>query len=168
MSDLTFKCQKCGTCCRGLFVEEFGMLQGLCLSEEEAKQFDPKFIMPYIAIGDKEPATIVYYQLILADCPHLNDKNECKIYDKRPLICRVFPVHPDLNHTVILPKCPQIEKHWSREEKICPVAIEDDEIEGALTKINIRSLTHRKECLEKGLRFWYFDLAKKEWRRSEY
>lgn len=74
-------------------MEEFGMLQGLCLTKEEAKEFDPKFIMPYIAIGDKEPTTIVYYQLILADCPHLNEKNECKIYEKRPLICS-FPRSP--------------------------------------------------------------------------
>ena len=163
MSDLTFKCKKCGTCCRGLFVEEYGVLSGLCLTEEEAKQFDSKVIMPYLAIGDKKPTTIIYYQLVLSDCPHLNGKNECKIYEKRPLICRVFPVHPDLNGIVILPKCPEILKHWTKEGEISPVAIEDDEIESALTKITILSLTHKKECIEKGLRFWFFDLATGKW-----
>lgn len=167
MSDLVFKCKKCGTCCQALFVEEFGMLAGLCLTEEEAKNFDPKLIAPYIAIGDKKPTTIIYYQLVLSDCPHLNEKNECKIYEKRPLICRVFPVHPDPIRVQIMPKCPQIAKYWTKEGELCPVMIDDDEIEDALTKINILALTHRKECIEKGLEFWYFDLATRSWHLSK-
>ena len=123
--------------------------------------------MPYLAIGDKKPTTIIYYQLILADCPHLSEKNECKIYEKRPLICRVFPVHPDLNRVVILPKCPQIAKYWTKAGEMCPVIIEDDEVDSAVTQIDILALTWRKECTEKGLRLWYFDLATRKWRLSK-
>jgi Fe-S-cluster containining protein len=144
-------------------VNEGGVLSGLCLTKEESKEFDQRLVVPYLATGDKEPSNIIFYQLVLADCPHLNEKNECKIYDKRPLICRVFPLHPELGRVVLLPKCPQIGKYWTKAGEPCPVIIDNKEIEDASSKITHLFLIHRKECIDKNSKFWYFDLATKNW-----
>jgi Fe-S-cluster containining protein len=160
-----FDCKKCGFCCRTLLEnEKNGMVLGLSLiTEEETEMFDPKFIAPFVAIGVKVPTTVIFHQLILSECPHINEKNECMIYEKRPLICRTFPAIPEFNRVVILPKCPQIGRHFTSAGKMCPVFIEDDNIEEALKKANIIFLTWNQKCLEKGLRFWIFNLATKKW-----
>lgn len=144
-------------------MHEFGIVSGLCLTEEEAKMFEPKLIVPYVAIGDKKPTTVIFYQFILSDCPHLNEKNECKIYEKRPLICKVFPINPNLNRVILVPKCPQIGKFGGKAGEMCPVIIDDAVIEKASKEISIIFLSVQKECKEKGLKIWFFDLSTRKW-----
>lgn len=160
-----FECKKCGFCCRALLSEERnGVVLGLSLiTEEEKEMFDPKFISPFVAIGAEKPTTVIFYQLTLSECPHINEKNKCMIYEKRPLICRTFPVVSKLNGVVIQPSCPQIGKYYTSAGEMCPVFIEDDNSEEALNKTNIIFLTWKQKCLEKDLKFWIFNLATKKW-----
>ena len=163
MSDMLFECKKCGSCCGGLFVYEHGVVSGLSLTEEEAKLFEPKQVAPYMAIGDEKPRTIFFYQLTLTDCPQINEKNECKIYEKRPLICRAFPVHPKFGRAEIMPRCPQVGRYFSGVGTKCPVYIDDDKIETAVRQIILNALIWKQKCKQERLKLWIFDLATKRW-----
>jgi Fe-S-cluster containining protein len=94
-----FKCLKCGKCCRNLLKDEDGVVSGLMLFPDEIGLFPDKFVYPGLGLGfnrfdPAKPESIICYQLDLADCPYLSQENECQIYQKRPLICQVFPLHP--------------------------------------------------------------------------
>ena len=91
-----FKCQKCGHCCR-----VFGNISN-CLPlwewevnrlKELAKQKRISFnVKPVDLVFDKRTnlAVCVHYWLD-APCPFLIN-NECSIYEKRPLVCKGFPM----------------------------------------------------------------------------
>lgn len=104
-----FACLKCGTCCNRALSEK---LQGV----REAPYFKDKFQFCYartflplfdwevslFPVGSVLPHTVIYDQnndetividftLNVDTCPHLSDERVCKIYDKRPVICRFFP-----------------------------------------------------------------------------
>jgi Fe-S-cluster containining protein len=64
----------------------------LPLNERETKLFPSNAIAPKLAVGVEKPQTIVLFQLIVNCCPHVNEKNECQIYAKRPLMCQSFPI----------------------------------------------------------------------------
>ena len=116
-----------------------------------------------MAIGDKKPTNIILYQLNLSECPQINEKNECKIYEKRPLICRAFPVRPTFGRSIILPRCPQVGKYFAGEGTMCPVFIDDDKIEEAVSQIILNALTWKQKCMQERLKLWIFDLATKQW-----
>lgn len=113
-----FECKKCGHCCRylrrtrelDLTTEEkrpLYILPGieqtwLSLYEWEVDDFlaaarklgrEVKIIPVLIAIDQltNTPLGLVW-QLFMDKCPFLNESNLCDIYEKRPLICRLFPV----------------------------------------------------------------------------
>jgi Fe-S-cluster containining protein len=87
-----FKCKKCGNCCKDLFDFRRGEKRGLTLTTQEAALFSDKEIAPLAAFGFDSPNIIFLYQLSVKDCPHINIENHCTIYEKRPLICRAFPL----------------------------------------------------------------------------
>lgn len=163
IDESTFKCAKCGFCCKTLLTEEHGMVMGLSLTEEETKLFNPKLIAPFSAIGNKEPETIIFYQLTLAQCPHINEKNECRIYEKRPLICKVFPITPKLDKVTITPRCTQVGKSFTGEGEMCPLIFDNAEQEEALEKINLDAISTLQRCKETGSKIWVFNLATKRW-----
>jgi Fe-S-cluster containining protein len=159
-----FECKRCGFCCRTLFVYEDGKLFGLSLlTQEETKLFYPEIIAPYVAIGVKEPTTIIFHQLILSECPYINEKNECVIYDKRPIVCRLFPRIPKPTQLLVTPNCPQVGKRYNRVGEICPLDFDTPDQEEALTKMDFIYSDLRRICIEKGLNLWVFDLATKRW-----
>jgi Fe-S-cluster containining protein len=49
-------------------------------------------VSPRLAVGVKEPETVVLWQLNTNVCPLLGNANECQKYASRPLICRSFPI----------------------------------------------------------------------------
>ncbi len=92
-----FKCLHCGRCCRNILRGYNGIISGLVLFPDETELFPKETVFPSIGLGfDRidplKPESIVTYQIDSEDCPHLSEKNTCKIYDKRPLICRAFPL----------------------------------------------------------------------------
>lgn len=159
MSELTFKCIKCGFCCRSLFEYTSGALLGLALlSEEETKMFNKRHIAPHFGIGDEKPTHIISHQLALAVCPQINENNECKIYNMRPLVCRSFPLTTRLSRRIADLKCPQTGR-YCREGEICPVEFSEIE-EEALQRIE----EYLWSCFRRyGTKLWRFDLATKKW-----
>lgn len=95
MAKIVFKCLQCGRCCRSHLKEVDGALAGLGLFAEEKDLFPSEFVSPHVGIGwgaPSGPKYVVSYQLNVNDCPNLLPCNVCKIYDKRPLVCRAFPL----------------------------------------------------------------------------
>ncbi|MCD6203926.1 MAG: YkgJ family cysteine cluster protein [Methanophagales archaeon] len=72
-----FRCERCGECCRTLPIS-LGWDDIERLYKEEGEAFFDKLDDNAIENCLKTP------------CPYLNG-NRCTIYDKRPLVCRVFP-----------------------------------------------------------------------------
>jgi Fe-S-cluster containining protein len=87
-----FVCQGCAKCCSTLLTNNG--TTGLTLLPEEISLFQSSLIKPQYGIGtfpfDKK-FKILFYQLTDMVCPNLREK-KCSIYQKRPLMCRRFPV----------------------------------------------------------------------------
>ena len=90
---IKFECLQCGRCCIDILIDALGSLKGPYLSKEEAEVFPPDTVSPSIGRGhDVDNITVTRYQINQAHCPHLIEDNQCQIYDKRPLVCRRFPL----------------------------------------------------------------------------
>jgi Fe-S-cluster containining protein len=87
-----FQCQRCAKCCRNLLELRDDILRGLPLTEKEAQLFPKEIVSPKLGIGLTEVKEIVLFQLNVNCCPNINERNECKVYPKRPLMCQSFPI----------------------------------------------------------------------------
>ena len=161
MEFVQFRCEKCGFCCRTLLQDEPDSIIGLSLFPEEVTLFDPKIIAPFMAFGINEPTVVTSYQLTVAACPHISEKNECKIYEDRPLICKAFPIIPAFPNTMLAPNCPQIS-HQPNYRENGSVIFDDEQAEDAVQEINLR-IMRRLHNREKGSKLWLYDLATKKW-----
>jgi Fe-S-cluster containining protein len=161
MGYIQFKCERCGFCCRTLLENDPDYLIGLSLFPDEVKLFDPKIIAPFTAFGINKPTNITSYQLTVATCPHINEANQCKIYENRPLVCKAFPIIPEFPNSKIAPKCPQISHHTSYRENGSSL-FDAEESENAVREIYIRGFTEMQNT-EKGSKLWVYDLATKRW-----
>jgi Fe-S-cluster containining protein len=77
--------------------ENNGIIGGLMLFPDETELFPKEIVFPSLGVGfDKKdpskPECILTYQVDSRVCPYVSEKNICKIYDRRPLIYRVFPL----------------------------------------------------------------------------
>lgn len=163
-----FQCLKCGYCCRHLLNEvDFG-LAGLFLLPEETKLFPKDKIFPLYGFGIKgrsrpRPIEIGMYQYAEMTCIHLTQDNLCKIYDKRPLICRAFPLEVSPFGGCAHRECTAIKgmlREWEfvRVEEL----FDDPEIQANIA-INERLLQMARKYFPKVL--WAFDLKTKKWKR---
>ena len=157
MSGIVFTCKKCGTCCRNLIEDVHGVKTGLLLTVKEIGLFPSNMISPKLAIGREKPEKVIQYQLNVDNCPHVNEKNECQIYEKKPLMCKAFPYE---TQTVSV-KCPVIGSHM-KENQFCEVEISSTELE-ASEKMNRHILNRFKKFFQKGQRIWEFDLDIGNW-----
>jgi Fe-S-cluster containining protein len=154
-----FECNNCGLCCRTLLETNDGITLGLTfLTNQEKGLFKNEDIAPKLAFGKREPTTVLSYQLKHNVCPHLVN-NKCLIYDKRPLVCRAYPVTCTTGKNIADLKCPQVGK-FSAEELLYVVF--SDEIDETMTKIN--SLVDKSLKQAKGQSIWHYDLASKKWK----
>ncbi len=91
-----FSCRRCGVCCKNLITKAHGCHIGLFLMKHEVNLFPPSTVSPCWAIGMKGRSRprpdVKSYQLNVERCPHLSQKNLCRIYEKRPMICRAHPL----------------------------------------------------------------------------
>jgi Fe-S-cluster containining protein len=71
-----------------------GVLKGPTLTKNEVKLFPRDIVSP--SFGRGKNASNIYaitrWQINVNVCPFLMQNNECKIYEKRPLTCRRFPL----------------------------------------------------------------------------
>lgn len=85
---------------------EGGRRFGMYLSAEEKKLFPEELVVPLFGAG--EPVQPVAYQLAVDRCPHYQEEGglgSCAIYDRRPLVCRAFPV---TSRATVSPHCPSV------------------------------------------------------------
>jgi len=150
---------KCGTCCRSLLEESEGVLKGLTLTANETDLFPSSMVSPQTALGRKKPARIINYQLNVDYCPHINQRNECEIYDKRPLICRAFP-YIQGNFSV---KCPIFKKLFKREGLRVTFPMSHAEVEASLKRDRLTQ-NLLKRYWKKGSKMWIYDLRSKQWK----
>jgi len=153
MSVIDFACTKCGYCCRNLLNDEFGITQGLSLTEIEINLFDPTFVKPNMALGNQTTRNVITYQLNQAVCQHIDESNNCKIYDKRPLVCQSYPVEVTVRGGIVRADCPQ------------SFSIPNDGT--ALTEAGLIFNQYLKEKFnqfwDKGSILWFFDLSTNKW-----
>ncbi len=94
-------------CCKVTMVTtEGGRRFGMYLSPEEKKLFPEELVVPLFGVG--EPVQPVAYQLAVDRCPHYQEEGglgSCAIYDRRPLVCRAFPV---TSRATVSPHCPSV------------------------------------------------------------
>ena len=157
-----FHCKKCGSCCRNLFDELDGIRKGLLLTAKEAKLFPSDMVFPSLGIGTEKRKKIITYQLNAEVCPHIGDKNECLIYEKRPLKCKAFPF--DLAGFSI--KCPimSYRKVGQFYTDFAPSRLQYTSSE----KLDRYMLNRFRKYSSKGVRAWDYDLAKKKWVINSY
>ncbi len=153
MNYFEFNCSRCGACCRNLLTDEYGITNGLALTEEEICLFDSDSVKPNMGLGNGKSINIVTYQLNKNVCPHIDEKNNCKIYEKRPLICQSFPVEVTIKGGIVRPECPQslsIPKDGS--------ALTDAGL--IINQILMRKF---KQLGDKSSILWFFDLSSNKW-----
>lgn len=167
-----FKCKMCGTCCRNLLVN-FGQWKvGLFLFPKEVELFSPETISPMWAVGIKGRSrprlNVKIYQLNVNDCPYISKENRCRLYLRRPMICRAHPltihVDPFTNHV--------IAASVDRKCKACDEVPRDSY--GKLPTLFPKDILHANAVLTAQfsnvftLHFsegvWLFDLKQKIWK----
>jgi len=96
---ISFDCTKCGRCCEKLIKSPLESSSSIFLSKTESKLFPTNTIEPFWGRGkDSQEVEVISFQVSVEPCPHYDSQNkECKIYEKRPLACRRFPLMPSYN-----------------------------------------------------------------------
>jgi len=95
MRSIPFRCLKCGECCKHLAGRRFGMV----LTPAEYRRLN-RLARLHGTRLDAVPLVggvigARLYQMTHDVCPFLDRRrNRCKIYEQRPIVCRMFPLHP--------------------------------------------------------------------------
>lgn len=156
-----FECLRCATCCRNLLESKGGVQRGLPLTDKEASLFPNVLISPKLGVGTKEPEEVVLYQINVKCCPYINEKNECQIYAKRPLMCQSFPIVAG----AISNRCKTFSYRKPGITYTEPYNMDKQvEASGKLEKyVANRIKKHRG----KAIRIWEFDLTTKKWNQGQ-
>ena len=127
------------------------------LTKKETALFESKDVAPQFAIVPIEQKRIVFYQMKTSPCPHLNSQNKCRIYEKRPLICRSFPIMADY----ISSRCKVFSKRKPGQiyQDVYPMI----EMKEASKKISRYVMENFGKELKTGVQEWEYDLASRKW-----
>jgi Fe-S-cluster containining protein len=127
------------------------------LTKNETELFPAEAIAPQYAVGTVNQKKIILYQMKVGPCPKLSPENKCQIYEKRPLICRSFPIMADY----ISSKCKAFSyrKPGQIYQDIYPMT----EMKEANAKISRFVEAKIKKASKTGMREWEYDLASKKW-----
>lgn len=108
-----FHCHRCGHCCTHLSDRWDGDRQdgrfqalgdtpihrvptpgGLRMFSWEAGPFRDHTLHPMLVVpdGQREALVALAYEMEAERCPHYEDEAGCTIYDRRPLVCRAYPL----------------------------------------------------------------------------
>lgn len=166
-----FECLQCGSCCRNLRVNMGEWTLGLFLLPDETKFFPEDKIFPMWAIGLKgrsrpRPETIGVFQLDSATCIHMTEKNTCRIYDKRPVICHAHPLSLTIEqdrtiNASVNASCKGARKIPSNTHIKLSDYFSDDIIKAsAAASAYLQRMFHESAGL-----IWLFDLRSHKWKR---
>ena len=160
MSGKSFKCLQCGTCCRDLFDYVDSQKRGLTLTLDEATLFPENLISPLMAIGTEKPSLLILYQLNVNECPFIDQSNKCMIYEKRPLVCRAFPLTQGSYST----KCKLFGFAKNFPENSVKIAMDWGNIQlEAERTLDQYILENFEKWYRNGIATWSFDLATHQW-----
>lgn len=155
-----FRCLECGICCSDIFDDRGGEKRGLTLTPQEAQLFPKELIAPLAAFGFQQPETIFLYQLKTKDCPLL-DQNKCSLYEKRPLLCRAFPLSQGGYST----KCRQFRFAKNFPENFVKIVIDWGKTQlDAEKDVDAYIISSFKKYFAEGIASWSFDLATDKWK----
>ena len=152
-----FECLRCGTCCRSILQISNGIKRGIPLTEKEVRQFPSETVSPRLAVGSTRPETVILWQLNTNFCPNINSINQCQTYEKRPLICKSFPIVA----SAISNRCKvfsyrKVGFSYSEPYRMKSQLEASDKL-SAYIKNRIK-----KHCL-KGFKMWEYDLETNKW-----
>lgn len=166
-----FQCLKCGTCCRNLIVNFGDWTLGLILLPEETNLFPESLIAPMWGIGVKgrsrpRPEKVCVFQLNTKICVHLTDKNTCRIYAERPLICHAHPLNIQVAEGRLISasvngSCKGISRMPVNRNIKLSDYFEDDILEAN----TILSTYLERMFVESHGYVWLYDLASCKWKR---
>jgi Fe-S-cluster containining protein len=156
----------CGSCCKDLVVTIDRIASGLYLLPNELALFSDDIVFPCIGLDNSanlfNPEFIALYQMTANNCLYLTEGNKCGIYDKRPLVCRSFPLtlpqSKEISVPLISKKCRFMSK-YSRRGKVAKVDFSGPEEERAFGEIS----RYFKEVLGKYRWIRFFDFRTKLW-----
>ncbi len=153
----SFECQRCAVCCRTLLEDKAGFLRGLTLTEVETHLFPAEMIAPKLAVGETKPEAVILYQVMVNCCPHVTKENSCPIYERRPLMCRSFPIIAG----AISNRCRVFSYRKPGVHYSEPFHMKEQlQASDKLTK-HIRISVRKRS--KKGLTLWEYDLNSKKW-----
>lgn len=156
-----FECLRCASCCRNLLESKDGIQGGLPLTDKEASLFPNALVSPKLGVGTKEPEEVVLYQLDIMCCPYVNEKNECQIYSKRPLMCQSFPIVAG----AISNRCKTFGYRKPGITYTEPYSMER-QVE-ASEKLEKYVANRIKKHCSKVIRIWEYDLVTKKWLQGQ-
>jgi Fe-S-cluster containining protein len=139
-------------------------VNGLILLESEKDLFPKDMVKPHWGVGaaDRdEPEHILTYQLTANECPFYSEGG-CRIHDKRPLVCRAFPVlllsweRRELGWSG---NCSWVRKHFGGREVKNVEA--NAEVRAAATLASILSTETGITCAPPI--YWNYDLGTNKW-----
>lgn len=169
---MKFECLRCGECCSNLHIEtdlsgrvKDKVTLGLFLLPSERKLFPEESIVPLYGAGLKgrsrpRPEVTFAYQILENACPHLTDANLCKIYPKRPIACRAFPVNAE---NFLDSRCTWVNQNFSDYNIVSRSLLDLSEMEKYRTMI----MNHISSYV-RYLYMWAYDLKTKKWVRSNF
>jgi Fe-S-cluster containining protein len=144
----------------------------LGLFGEEKDLFPSELVSPHVGIGwgnSSGPKYVVSYQLNVNDCPHLSAGNVCKIYDRRPLVCRAFPLRLGQERdTQIASACAFVEEVGKRVDSLSGSQLAKLRV---MSGKELRAIDAMNRLIDKPLVehpvdarvIWVFDLRSKAW-----
>jgi len=159
-----FSCSGCGKCCRELL--GMGVTAGLLLLPEEIPLFPDHLIKPCQAKGthpnDKKKFYLLTLQYTENVCIHLKD-NKCMIYNKRPLVCRAFPLQliDKEEGFVFSPECPEYLKLKNQFGNRFALNMPEEHRQAILYLAEKQREFYTVDSLE--MRPWVFNLKTNSW-----
>jgi Fe-S-cluster containining protein len=134
---------RCGECCRHLVGRKFGA----AITPQEKQRLEilasrravNAEFLPLTTNG----FTVTLWQFAQEKCPFLENNGNCMIYEWRPLLCKMYPLHPQG-----VGECPSLKQLQSRGYRIqwppamvsCGrqyIALVMPKIRGALKRYNL-------------------------------
>jgi len=157
---MKFECKHCGQCCKRFGLGEKNFLP---IFEWEAREFEVQAKKKGILVDVKpnrmffeeinRKIVILGYGLYSSPCPFLTKDNDCSVYEKRPIICRRFPINNlpwtqsnnELSHTFF--QCPTFDNVKNFTECV------DNKVGMANTKVDEFFMdTYGHECFDFALK----------------
>ena len=137
MPDIRFGCTLCGKCCQNhsipltldesiSWLEDGGKVEIFCEAHLDSAAGSPssehhrKRSFPVTCGVLQARVTAIFVGVVSGDCRNLTPDLKCRIYERRPLVCRIYPaeISPFIQLDVAAKMCPP--EAWTSGEVLVP------------------------------------------------